>query len=219
MTGDGHWGRARAAWDSRTAALAMERDSWRRVAFAALGLAAVAVGFGIWAAVRSEYIPYIVALDEVGRTRPMVAPRAIRDWPDAAVRHEVAAYLRDWRSVSTDPAVTRGRLRRVQLFLESGSAADRKTVAWARDPETSPFAVAETATVDVEVGSVVLVGGRSWLASWTEIRRGRATGAEEARRRYQGTFVLGRRRITDADTLMENPLGMVVEDFDIVRLR
>ncbi len=211
--------RARAAWEDRHAALAVEREHWRRAFLAAMGLAALATGFGIWAAVRSEYIPYIVAIDEIGQAQPVIAPREIADWPDTAIRHELAAFLRDWRSVSIDEAVMRGRLRRIQYFLEANSAADRKVVTWVRSPDTSPFRLAETRTVDVAVASVVLVGGRSWLATWEEIRRSRGSGIEEERRRFQGTFVLGRRRITDEVVLMQNPMGMVVEDFDIVRLQ
>lgn len=210
--------RARAAWEDRHGSLALERDRWRLVAMACLGLAALTTGFGIWAAVSTEYVPYIVAVDEIGRPAPVIAPREIGDWPDAVVRHELAAFLRDWRSVSADRAAMEGRFRRIQYLLEQNSAADRKVVAWARDPETNPFQLAATRTVDVDVVAVNLVGARSWLAEWTETRRNRASGKAEAAHRFQGTFVLGRRAVRDDAVLLWNPLGMVVEDFDIVRI-
>ena len=213
------WDRARAAWEDRHGGLAVERDRWYRAFLCMAALAALAVCFGIWAAVRTEYVPYIVAVDELGRSAPVLAPREIREWPDAAVRHELAAFLRDWRSVSTDTAVMRGRLRRIQHFLERDSAADRKIVEWATDPATSPFRTAERQTVEVAVASVVHVGGRSWLAEWTETFRSRAKGTVDSERRFQGTFVLGQRRITDQAVLMQNPMGMVVENHDIVRVR
>ncbi len=213
------WDRARTAWEDRLGGLAVERDRWFRAFLCMAVLAAVTVCFGIWAAVRSEYVPYIVAVDELGQTAPILAPKEIRDWPDAAVRHELAAFLRDWRSVSTDTAVMRGRLRRIQHFLERDSTADSKIVEWATDPATSPFRTAERQTVAVAVASVVHVGGRSWLAEWTETRRSRSVGTVDDTRRFQGTFVLGQRRIADQPVLMQNPMGMVVENFDIVRVR
>ena len=217
MGGDPHE-IAQRAWEDRHGTLATERDRWFRAALASTGLAAVATAFGIWAAVSTEYVPYIIAVDELGRAEAVVAPERIEDWPDVAVRHQIAAFLRDWRSVSTDTEVTRGRLRRVQRFLRRNTAADRKIVAWARDPSTSPFRVAETATVDVRVHSVVALGGNSWLAEWTETRRNRASGAEESSARFQGTLTLGRNTVTDPATLLHNPFGMIVVDHDIVRL-
>ena len=158
------WDRARATWEDRHGGLAVERDRWYR---AFLGMAALATGavcFGICAAVRAELRPLHRRHRRDWQDRSGPSPRKIREWPDAAVRHELAAFLRDWRSVSTDIAVMRGRLRRIQHFLERDSIADRKIVDWATDPATSPFRTAERQTVEVAVASVVHVGGRNWLA-------------------------------------------------------
>ena len=210
--------RARAAWEDRHGSLVTERDRWFR-AFLAMAAAFVfAVGFAVWAAVRTEYIPYIVAVDELGRTAPVIAPREISQWPDAAVRREVSDFIRDWRAISTDTAVMRGRLRRIHFFLEENSPAQRKIVTWATAPATDPRRRAEAETVDIEVHSVVSMGGRTWLAEWSEMVRPRGNGQVSAVTRHQGTFVLGKRRITDEALLRWNPFGMVVEDIDVVRL-
>ncbi|MDE0698585.1 MAG: type IV secretion system protein [Boseongicola sp.] len=208
---------ARAAWEDRHASLALERDRWMRATFASLGLAAVATGFGIWAAFSTEYVPYVVTVDELNRPAAALAPREITDWDDEVVRHELAEFVRDWRSVSSDARAMEGRLRRIQYLLEPGSAGNRKVIEWAKDPDTSPVVIARTHTADVAIVAVNLLGGRSWLVEWTETRRGLGTGRAEAPRRFQGTFVLGRRAVRDAAVLLRNPLGMVVEDFDIVR--
>lgn len=207
----------RALWEDRHGSLAIERDRWRWIAFAAIGLAGVSMILAVWAAVSSRYIPYIVTIDELNQPRAALAPREVTDWPDASVRHEIAAFIRDWRSVSIDAAVMRGRLRRLQVFLETGSAADDKIVTWAG--EQDPFRRAETETVDITFARVNALGGRSWLAEWTETSRRRSTGRIDAVRRFQGTFTLGQRRVRDDSILLQNPLGMVIEDFDIQRLQ
>ena len=207
---------ARAAWEDRLNSLEREREHWRLAAMAALLVAAVSVGFGVWAAVRTEYVPYLVMVDELNRPAAALAPREITEWPDQVVKQQLATFLRDWRSVSTDRTAMEGSLQRIQFFLEPNSAADRKVIAWARDPETNPFRLAETRTADVEVVAVNFLRGRSWLAEWTETRRNRGSGRIETVRRFQGTFVLGRRAVRDDAVLLHNPLGMIVEDFDIV---
>lgn len=206
---------ARALWEDRHGSLAIERDRWRWIAFASLAFAAISLGLAVWAAVSSRYIPYIVTIDAISQPRAALAPKSVTDWPDAVVRHEVGAFIRDWRSVSTDADVMRGRLRRIQYFLENGSAADAKIVTWAR--ESDPFRRAETETVDVTLVSVNLVGGRSWIAEWTETARRR--GAIESVARFRGTFTLGERRVREDSVLLQNPLGMVIEDYDLVRIQ
>lgn len=206
---------ARAAGD-REGTLREDRDRWYRLALLMTVLAAGAGGFGIWAAVRSEYIPYIVAVDDLGEIQPVIPPKVITEWPDVAVRRELADLVRDWRAISTDDVILRQRYRRLQYFLEENSPADRKIKAWAREIE--PLKLAATTTVEVQVGSVNFVGGRTWLVEWQERRRARNTGQIETTTRWRASFVLGRRRITDPDYLSQNPFGMVVEDIDARRL-
>ena len=205
---------ARALWEDRHGTLAIERDRWRWAAFGALAFAAIALTLAVWAAVSSRYVPYIVTIDRISQPRAALAPKTVTDWPDAVVRHEIGAFIRDWRSVSTDSAVMRGRFRRIQYFLEAGSAADARIVAWARDND--PFRRAETETVDITLEGVNLVGGQSWIAEWTETTRRRGTGRIEAVARFRGTFTTGQRRVRDDSVLLQNPLGMVIEDYDIV---
>ena len=190
-----------------SSSLEREREHWRRAAMAALLVAAVSVGFGVWAAVRTEYVPYLVMVDELNRPAAALAPREITEWPDQVVKQQLATFLRDWRSVSTDRTAMEGSLQRIQYFLEPNSAANRKVIAWARDPETSPFRLAETRTADVEVVAVNFLRGRSWLAEWTETRRNRGNGRIASVRRFQGTFVLGRRAVRDDSVLLQNPAG------------
>ncbi len=207
---------ARRATEERQGALREDRDRWYRLALVMTLVACGAAGFGIWAAVRSEYVPFIVAVDDLGEVQPVQAPKVITGWPDAAVRRELAGLVRDWRAITSDEAILRQRYRRLQYFIEENSAADRKIKSWARQAE--PLKTAATTTVEVQVTSVNFAGGRTWLVEWREARRSRNTGHVEATSRWRGSFVLGQRRITDASYLNQNPFGMVLEDIDARRL-
>ena len=218
MSGPDRYDRARALWEDRHAGLAIERDRWRWACFTALALAGIAIMLAVWAAVSSRYVPYFVAVNDLGQPQPVLAPKTITDWPDDAVRHELAAFVRDWRAVSIDAAVLRGRLQRIRHFLETNSAAETKITGWAQDRSTNPFKVAEFRTVDIEVEAVNHVGGRTWIVEWIERLRDRTSGKLQESRRYQGTFVTGQRRISDERVLLFNPMGMVIEDYDVRRV-
>ena len=212
------YARAQVAWEDRHGALKAERERWFRVAMVLVATVIVTTALAVWAAVRTEYVPHIVVVDELGQRVPVIAPRAISDWPDQAVRREITDFIRDWRSVSTDRAVMRGRLRRIQFYLEENSAADRKIVAWARAPATDPFKRAESSTVDIGMHNVNFLGGNSWIAEWTETTRNRNNGRVTQTDTYKATVSLGRRKVSDEAVLIRNPFGMVVEDIDVVRL-
>ena len=206
----------RAELVSRVGDLARDRDRWFRAFLVTAAMVMLTGAVAAWAVLRGEYRPFLIIVDELGQSRAVLTPITIKDWPDAAVRREVADFVRDWRSVSTDQAVMLGRLRRIQYFLQPNSAANAKILEWAADPATDPMKTAEAATIDVQVSSVVSLGGRSWLAEWTETRRARSSGAVQTVQAYRGTFVLDQRRTSDELWLMQNPFGMVVEDIDVV---
>ena len=206
---------ARTAGD-RLGTLREDRDRWFRLALVMTFIAAAAAGFGIWAAVRSEYIPYIVAVDDLGEVQPVQNIKVITSWPDAAVRRELADLVRDWRAITSDEVILRQHYRRLQYFLEQNSAADRKVREWAL--AAAPLKTAASTTVEVTVTSVNFAGGRTWLVEWSEARRNRATGQVDATSRWRGSFVLGQRRITDPAWLTWNPFGMIIEDIDARRL-
>ena len=102
------------ALEERQGTLRDDRERWFRMAILMSLVATVCLGFGVWAAVRSEYVPYIVAVDDLGNIQPVQAPKVIENWPDAAVRRELADLVRDWRSITSDPVVLRQRYRRLQ---------------------------------------------------------------------------------------------------------
>ena len=208
--------RPQTALNERQGTLREDRDRWFRLAMTMTAVAATATAFGIWAAVRSEYVPYIVAVDNLGHIQPVRSPKVIETWPDAAIRRELSGLVRDWRSITSDNVVLRQRYRRLQYFLEENSHADRKVRDWATTVQ--PLRLSQTATVDVEVTGVNFVGGRTWLVEWTEAQRSRSTGEVDTRTKWRGSFVLARRRITDPAWIERNPFGMIVEDIDVRRL-
>jgi len=212
------YARAQAAWEDRHGVLKAERERWFRVAML-LGVAVIATtALAVWAALRGEYRTVIVAVDDLGRRAPVIAPQAITDWPDHVVRREVSEFIRDWRSVSTDRAVMRARHRRIQFYTKENSTADRKIVAWANAATTNPYKRSEASTTDIDMRTVNALGSYSWFAEWIETTRNRSNGLVTKSETFTATVTLGRRPVSDPAMLEENPFGMVIEDIDVVRL-
>src|SRR5271168_4233026 len=98
----------RREWDERYADLVIGKRNWQIVtaAFSLLSLI-LAVGI-VWLITRSRYIPYVVEVDKLGYAltapRPLT-PVALPDVTARMERYEVAAFIRDARSVTSDAQV------------------------------------------------------------------------------------------------------------------
>lgn len=71
----------------------------------------LAVGI-VWLALRSRYVPYVVVTDRLGQAITIPKPLTPASMPVVAARMErweIEAFIRDARSVSSDPAVESAR--------------------------------------------------------------------------------------------------------------
>ena len=95
-------------WDERYADLVLGKRNWQ-IAAAGLLLLSLNLASGIvWLISRSRYIPYVVEVDKLGYALAVPQPLTPASVPDVSARmqrYEIAAFVRDARSVSSDPQV------------------------------------------------------------------------------------------------------------------
>src|ERR1700756_5134983 len=99
---------ARREWDERYADLVLGKRNWQIAAGGLLLLALILASGMIWLISRSRYIPYVVEVDKLGYALTIPQPLTPASVPDVTTRmqrYEVAAFIRDARSVTSDPLV------------------------------------------------------------------------------------------------------------------
>lgn len=206
---------AQREWDERFAFHARQA----RLAFIMAGalavLSLVMVAVVVWQATHRTYIPYVVAVDALGRAELATTPKAIGDWPPAVVRREVADMVADMRAIPGDPTVLEDNMRRLLLFTLPGTAGNRKIRERGLSGTESPFVLQDQITVRVEIKAVNFQSGTTWLVEWSETTRERGTGALVGVNQYQGTFQLGQVQQLSPEILAINPLGIYLADYDI----
>ena len=209
---------AQREWDERFAFHARQA----RLAFLTAGIMAVlALVMGavvVWQAAHRTYIPYVVAVDDLGRAELAATPQAMGDWPPAVLRREVADMVGLMRSIPGDPTVLEDNMRRLLLFTLPGTAGHQKIRERGLSGTQSPFVLQDQITVRVKLKAVNVQSGTTWLADWTETTRDRGTGALVGVTEYQGTFQLGQVQQLSPEILAINPLGFFLADYDIQRL-
>src|ERR1700742_3978679 len=199
--------RARQEWDERFGDQIKSKNNWRLTAFISMATTFLCVTGMVATAYRSNTVPYVVALDDVGRAVPVVPAQqvAVKD-----VRRQTAVaarWLNDLRTVVADAVVQRRLVD--EVYAETG----QNSAASATVPEfyskNSPFDLLTKQTVDVSVESVVQQSPRTYEVTWTEVTRD-LVGEFMATHRYRAFVSVTTQEVTDAKQALVNPLGLYV---------
>jgi type IV secretion system protein TrbF len=199
---------ARKAMDERFGDFITRAENWRRAFFlSAFTTLALVVGM-IALDFRSETIPYVVALDSVGGTIPVVPAQqvAVKD-----VRLQAASvfrWLTDVRSVVTDPVVQRKMVDEAYTMTATNSAASNALTEWYQS--SSPFERLTRETVDVNVESVVEQSSKSYEVVWNETTRDLTGQPSNAPHHYRAIVSITTEPVKDARQALINPLGLFV---------
>src|SRR5271163_1201265 len=99
---------ARREWDERYADLVLGKRNWQIAAGGLLVLGLILASGMVWLSERSRYIPYVVEVDKLGYALTVPQPLTPVALPDVTARmerYEIAAFIRDARSVTSDAQV------------------------------------------------------------------------------------------------------------------
>ena len=204
---------ARREWDERYADLVLGKRNWQIAAGGLLVLSLILASGMVWLATRSRYIPYVVEVDKLGYALTVPQPLTAVSVPDVTARmerYEVAAFIRDARSISSDTQVEQEMLS--SLLAHARGAADRFLDEYyhSDDFAHNPFKVAQHQTVTVQIDSILSLSARSYQVRWTETAHdlnGVTLGAPTHWEAVLQTQVVPP---NSDDTIVSNPLGFYV---------
>jgi type IV secretion system protein VirB5 len=204
---------ARREWDERYADLVLGKRNWQIAAGGLLVLSLILASGMVWLATRSRYIPYVVEVDKLGYALTVPQPLTAVSVPDVTARmerYEVAAFIRDARSISSDTQVEQEMLS--SLLAHARGAADRFLDEYyhSDDFAHNPFKVAQHQTVTVQIDSILSLSARSYQVRWTETAHdlnGVTLGAPTHWEAVLQTQVVP---TNSDDTIVSNPLGFYV---------
>ncbi|MGO9605809.1 MAG: VirB8/TrbF family protein [Candidatus Binataceae bacterium] len=207
---------ARRQWDERYADLVLGKRNWQVAAGGLLLLSLILASGLVWLSSRSRYVPYVVQVDKLGYalTLPQpLSPTALPDVTARVERYELAAFIREARSVSNDPQVEQEMLG--ALLAHARGSADRFLDEYYHaDPLHNPFQIAQKQTVSVQIDSILALSAKTYEVRWTELRRdlnGAAAGAPTHWEAELQTEVTPPR---EADVIVRNPLGFYVTEIN-----
>lgn len=198
---------ARAAWDERYGDQIARAKHWRIAALACAAIAFLAVGGLIMQARQSRLVPFVVAVNELGRPLASGVATSAAALPEPVVKAALADFVTSWRSVTIDWTFQRGEINKVFAQIGNGSRAQVAISEWYRtDP---PQTRAQKGTTEIEIKAVLPTGDKTWEVDWTEVNR-LATGQKQGSENYKGLFTIAINPPQSEEDARGNPLGVFV---------
>jgi type IV secretory pathway TrbF-like protein len=200
---------ARREWDERYGDLVTRARNWRLMALLSGLIALMATTGIVWLSVRSHVVPFVVLVDNLGRSVASGIADQTEPGDDRLKRASVFNWVENLRLVTTDGVAQRKAIDRVYSQIASGSAAQTFISDFYRnDP---PFKRAQTTTVSVEVKSVLPTSDRTYEIEWSETTRD-LYGAVKATDLWKGSLSIAVNPPKDEREARINPLGIYITD-------
>jgi type IV secretion system protein VirB5 len=198
---------ARREWDERYGHLISRERNWRLMAMLSGLIALLAVAGVIRLSTRSHIVPFVIAVDSLGRTVAAGAAEQASPFDDRLKRASLFNWVEDLRTVTTDGIAQRKAIDRVYAHIASGGQAQAFISEFYRaDP---PQKRAASETVSVEVRSVLPTSERTFEVEWIETARD-LYGAVKSQDHWKGAFTVAINPPTDERLARINPLGIYV---------
>jgi type IV secretion system protein TrbF len=199
----------RREWNERYGSYIAQRDAWRLLAMASLGVAAVAVGGVVWLSAQSRVVPYVVEVDKLGDALAVQRANVATPVDTGVIRAQLARFISDVRSVYVDVAAERAIINEAYAMVDRNGGA----FAFLNDyfGSNDPFKRAATETVAAHVESVLpLPGGKTWRVEWREDTSAR-DGRPEVSKYWEATITVRIDPPTTDAAILLNPTGLFVE--------
>jgi len=198
---------ARREWDERYGSLITRAKNWRLIAVLCASIALFQTAGLIILAMRSKVVPYVVAVDSLGRQVAGGVAEESSAVDDRLKRAALFEWVGDLRMITTDGVAQRKAIDRVYGRIANGSQAMTVVNDFYRsDP---PQKRAETETVSVDVQSVLATSDKTYQVEWLETIRD-LSGKVKSEDHWKGAFTIVINQPTDERLIRTNPIGIYV---------
>ena len=198
---------ARREWDERYGNLITRERNWRLMALICALIALAAIGGMIRLSTKTHIVPFVVAMDSLGRT-VAAGPAEEASAPDDRIkRATLFTFVEDLRTVTSDGVAQRKAIDRVYAHIASGGQSQAFISEFYRS--SPPQKRASTETVSVEVRSVLPTSERTFEVEWTETTRD-LYGAMKGQDHWKAVFAIAVNPPLDEAQARINPLGIYV---------
>lgn len=195
-------------WTDRYADLARGKRNWQLAALGLLATATLLAAGLVYVATGSRVVPYVVEVDKLGQAASFGPAEELRRTDERLLRYQLALFVRDVRSVYSDPEVEKEAISRAYAHAKD----DALSFLNEHFRTSNPFLRAASGNVTVAVHSVLRLSKASWRVEWTEAQTATSLGRPTAEATWQAVLSVEVLPPQKTDALLTNPLGLYVTE-------
>lgn len=213
--GDNPYLHARQEYAERYGSYIVAAKNWRLVALGSLA-GVLVMGAANWhLANKAQTLPYIVEVDKLGQVIFQGVPSSTSADNPLIIKGALETWVRDTRSVLSDPKAEHHYIDHVYAFLDRSSPAYRTLTEWYG--QRQPFEMAEKATVDVSNMNALPVGNvatsNTWTVTWDEVTT-LADGSVSQPEHWTANVTFKRSPVKLEDPKASvNPIGLFITNY------
>lgn len=189
-----------------------------RLWFAIFAVISMLLAFGgvtvsLYSAAHSEYVPYVVAVNDHGVAIASGLARETQREDEKLISATVSEFIENMRTVTLDYGMQRRMTYWVLAHLTDMDPARSKALTYFN--ESNPFERARKMLVDVSIKSVVKQDGSTWQVEWIESERSRLGEllSDPKKMRALVTWGYGPQK-TELEEIKYNPLAIYIRDYN-----
>lgn len=213
---------ARRSFNSHVGSVVSSRQTWQVIGLLSLLIALASVGGLIHIGSKSQFIPYIVEVDQLGAIQAAGPLSATDASNPRVIKSTVSEFIENARLVSPDLELQRKAIFDLYAHLAPGDPATTKMNEWLNgDENANPIKRSETEMVSIEIRSVLPQTQSTWQVDWIETTRNRqgSMESEPEQMRSLVTVYTAESLATNEKQRRLNPLGIYVRDFSWSKLK
>jgi type IV secretion system protein TrbF len=201
---------ARSEFMSTYADLARGKRNWQLCAFGLLVLLGGVLAAYLRLSSQSRITPYIVEVDRLGQAVAFGPAEALRAKDTRLYIYQLATFIRDLRTVSSDADTQRQLL--FAAYAYASGAARSVLDEYFINPAHDPRVLGRSVTRQVQITSVLpLPRSKTWKLSWRETERPRVAGPVRTVA-WEAYLTVAVNPPSTTEALLKNPLGLFVTD-------
>lgn len=206
---------ARAEYGDRYGAAVNEAGRWRQISFFLLMLSLAFGGMMIWMAMQNKVVPYVVQVDKQGYTVAVKSAEQGSETDNRVIIAALARFFSNFKCRLIDTYAQRAIVNEVYNYVAGGSNAESVVSSYYR--ENNPFDNPNRETVQVEVSSVLAIGGggTSWQVLWNE--KHLQGGEIRTTTDWRAIVTISISPVRELDAVIKNPLGIYITELNMAQ--
>ncbi len=197
-------------WDDRYGTEVKEKKIWQKFSIVSLSLNIVLVLAVTYYGTKSQYIPYALKTNDSSTTIQVVKLDATSEIDPKIVSSQLAQFISDIRTVTTDGKLKKKMQERVYTLCASTDGSTSLNTVQEFWRKNDPFEIAKVMNISVAVTSVMALNTtNTYQIQWTETAI--VNGIEREKINWSGFFEVSKKNLTTWAEILNNPTGLVVK--------